>query len=257
MIADQSLERMIVEGGPLPAVTAVDLVQKTLTEARARGISPAELTLGSIFVALADNGLPTVEIVRSDPLAEGSRGNSAPPEDERAGVRAVGAILERLVLGVTASGGVPEDANTGLGALLARCFEDDPTRHFATVDELERELASYASRAAPDAPRAAIAKTIATRALAAALLVILVGMVASLDGGLDGGCSPVPPAGATTAIAAVTPVPPAPRPTPVIPRDPVVVAVPKARRLAGAIPLSSAAPARPPSEKRSVPSGTR
>jgi hypothetical protein len=169
----------------------------------------------------------------------------------------VGTLLERLVVGVTAPREAPEDANTGLGALIARCFEDDPSNHFATIDELERELASYASQAARGPAMAAIAKTIATRALAAALLVILVGMVASLDGSLDGGCSPAPSADARTAVAAVTPVPPAPRTNQVIPRDPVVVSVPKPRWPQGAVPLSSAAPARPPFGNRSIPSGTR
>jgi hypothetical protein len=257
MIADQSLQRMIAEGGPLAAIPAIDLVQKALAEARARGISPAELTPESLFVALAPDGSPSVEIVRSD-LAEGARGNPASEKDERAEVRAVGTLLERLVFGVTTPREMPEGTDAGLATLIARCFEEDPSKHFATIDELEGALASFASQAAHDAPPAAIAKAIVTRALAAALLVILVGMVASLDGGLDGGCSPAPSAVATTAVAAVTPVPPAPRTTPVIPRDPVVVSVQKkARWPAGAVPLTSAAPARPPFENRSVPSGTR
>jgi len=175
----QSLRDLVESGGPLPSAAAVGLVEQALeavAEAHALGIVHRDLRLENLFLVLRPDGSPCVKVLGfgvSTPSGKDLAG------DAEADVRAVGMILHRLVHGEVPRSQRRAEATRALDAVIGQCLGDDPSWVTPGAHELALALAPHGSLAPPISPRRASGSVIVGRAVAAILLVVLVGVVAA------------------------------------------------------------------------------
>jgi serine/threonine-protein kinase len=175
----QSLGDLVESGGPLPSAAAVGLVEQALeaiSEAHALGIAHRDLRLENLFLVLRPDGSPCVKVLGFGASKPSGKDLAT---DALADVRAVGMILHRLVHGELPLSQLPAGATCGLDAVIGRSLGDDPSRGIQGAHELALALAPYGSLAPPISPRRSSVSAIVGRAVAATLLVVLVGVVAS------------------------------------------------------------------------------
>jgi serine/threonine protein kinase len=196
----QSLGDLVESGGPLPPAAAVGLVEQALeavAEAHALGIVHRDLRLEDLFLVLRPDGSPCVKVLGFGVSRPGGKDLAT---DAQADVRAVGMILRRLVHGELPRSQLHAGATCDLDAVLGRCLGDDPSRGIQGAHELALALAPHGSLAPPISPRRSIVSAIVGRAIAATLLVVLVGLVAATGVAEHGDVAA--PSAATVAIAA-------------------------------------------------------
>jgi tetratricopeptide (TPR) repeat protein len=161
--------------GPIPAPTALlyaSQIVAALIEAHAKGIVHRDLKPGNIMIAktgvkVLDFGLAKSEqdetvtasqMVMGTPAYMSPEQRAGKPADARSDIYSFGCVLYEMLTGVRFGYQRKRIASRKLEGIVNRCLEEDVTRRWQSVAELEREL-STAKRvkggAAPSAGRSA------------------------------------------------------------------------------------------------------
>ncbi len=152
--------------GPLPVKIALlyaSQILAALAEAHGKGIVHRDLKPGNLMIAksgvkVLDFGLAKSgrdETVTESHMVMGTPAYMAPeqrqgkPADERSDIYSFGGVLYEMLTGARITSRTKRLPSRKLEKIISRCLEEDPSRRWQSVAELERELCSITAAVQP------------------------------------------------------------------------------------------------------------
>ena len=155
-----------LKSGPLPVKIALlyaSQILAALAEAHGKGIVHRDLKPGNLMIAksgvkVLDFGLAKSgrdETVTESHMVMGTPAYMAPeqrqgkPADERSDIYSFGGVLYEMLTGSRITSRTKRLPSRKLEKIISRCLEEDPSRRWQSVAELERELCSITAAVQP------------------------------------------------------------------------------------------------------------